>query len=176
MFRYIFKTTYLSKLKQLKMDSSTTLIGLFIVVLCILPFAWVSYSNKKKKQEIIYSFFNKPDTKVNEFEFCGDMAFAFNETENQVYFYKKTKEQTLKETLRLNDFKSCEVVKSIENNYKNSHKVIKQLDLTFKSKSSHQPDICLPIYTIEESMIIGGELLFAMKWEKEFNKKIQAFV
>ena len=154
------------------MELSTTLIGLFITALCIAPFIWFSYTNKLHKKQIINSLSSDPATKITLYEFCGDMALAYSATENSVFFYKKTKEHTLKQAIQLADFKSCEVVKISDNQTNGKHQIIKKLNLTFHSKNTNQHDLTLPIYNADESMIIGGELLFAEKWANEIQGKL----
>lgn len=157
------------------MELGTTLIGLFITALCIAPFVWFSYTNKKHKKEIINSLSTDPSTKITSFEFCGDMALGHSVTGDRAFFYKKTKDQTIKQAILLGDFKSCQVVKTTDTPSNGRHQVIKQLDLAFHSKNSLQQDVTLPIYNADESMIIGGELLFAEKWVKELNHLIKSF-
>lgn len=155
------------------MELGTTLIGLFITALCIAPFLWFSYTNKKHKKQIINSMSADPTTKITSHEFCGDMALAHSATENRVFFYKKTKDLTIKQAIPLADFKSCQVVKTTDTQSKDKHQVIKELNVVFHSKISHQQDISLPIYNADENMIIGGELLFAEKWVKEIQDKLK---
>ena len=154
------------------MELGTTLIGLFITALCIAPFLWFSYTNKKHKKQIIKSMSADPATKITSYEFCGDMAFVHSATENRVFFYKKTKDLTIKQAIPLADFKSCQVVKTTDAQSKDKHQVIKELNVVFHSKISHQQDISLPIYNADESMIMGGELLFAEKWVKDIQGKL----
>lgn len=155
------------------MELGTTLIGLFITALCVAPFIWFSYTNKQHKKQIINSMTSDPATKITKYEFCGDMALGHSATENRVFFYKKTKEHTLKQAIPLADFKSCQVVKTTDFQSNGKHQVIKKLDLTFHSKNSHQKDVVLPIYNADESMIMGGELLFVEKWAHEIQEKMK---
>lgn len=154
------------------MELGTTLIGLFITALCIAPFIWFTYTNKKHKKQIINSLSSDPSTKITSFEFCGDMALAHSATENRIFFYKKTKSDTIKQSIPLINFKSCQVVKITDSPSNGKHQVIKQLDMTFQSKNTEQKDVTLPIYNADESMIMGGELLFAEKWVKDIQEKM----
>ena len=111
------------------MELGTTLIGLFITALCIAPFLWFSYTNKKHKKQIIKSMSADPTIKITSYEFCGDMALADSATENRVFFYKKTKDLTIKQAIPLADFKSCQVVKTTDTQSKDKHQVIQKLAL-----------------------------------------------
>lgn len=155
------------------MELSTTLIGLFITGLCIAPFIWISYTNKKNKRLIINTMSSDPTTKITNYEFCGDMALAISPVENRVFFYKKTKDQTIQQAIQLADFKTCQVVKTSDVKSNGSHQVIRQLNLVFLSKNPSQKDLTLPIYNADESMIMGGELLFAEKWENVIHEKMK---
>lgn len=155
------------------MELSTTLIGLLITGLCIAPFIWISYRNKRHKKQIIKNLSADPTTKITLYEFCGDMALAYSATENRVFFYKETKEQTIKQAIQLADFKSCQVVKISDHQSNAKHQTIKKLNLTFHSKNANQHEVTLPIYNADESMIIGGELLFVEKWAHEIQEKMK---
>ena len=155
------------------MELSTTLIGLLITGLCIAPFIWMSYSSKRHKKQIIKNLSADPATKITLYEFCGDMALAYSATENRVFFYKETKEQTIKKAIQLADFKSCQVVKITDHQSNDKHQTIKKLNLTFHPKNSNQHEVTLPIYNADESMIMGGELLFVEKWAHEIQEKMK---
>ena len=173
MFKHIFKNQLYQKLKIKKMELSTTLIGLFITALCIAPFLWFSYTNKQHKKQIINSLSSDPTTKITSYEFCGDMALAYSATENRVFFYKKTKEQTITQAIQLADFKSCQVAKISDHQTNGQHQNIKKMYLTFHPKNPNQHEVTLPIYNADESMIIGGELLFVEKWAHEIQEKMK---
>lgn len=153
------------------MDLQTTLIGLFIIASCLFPFVWVNIKNNNRKKQIINSLTDNPNIKITSYEFCGDMALGLNTDENLVFFYKKTKDQTTKESIRLADYKSCQLVKTTEMNTKSKHQVIQQLHLNFKSQHSQLPDVDFPLYNIKESMLIGGELFFGEKWANLLNQR-----
>lgn len=159
------------------MDFGTAITGLIIIAVCILPFALLHWSMKKKQKQLSQSLkqlAKQHNCSISQHEFFRDFAVGIDEASNYIFFYKKTKDHETARHLNLADIQSCKVVNiSRAVHHKDSnYKGVGKLELSFTPIAKTDPPVLWVFYDAEESLQLNGELQSIGKWEKLVNERL----
>ncbi|MCB0461514.1 MAG: hypothetical protein R2816_05750 [Flavobacteriaceae bacterium] len=156
------------------MDSGVTLIGIFIVVLCAIPFV-IPYINRKKiEKQFLLSLkelAKQNDCSINQYEIFGNFAIGIDESKNFVFFTLNEEEGLNKQCVNLSMIKTCIINKTYRLTAK-KEKITDKLSLYFSFKEKSNPDIALDFYNSNVNYQLNGEIQIIEKWNQVINNAL----
>lgn len=160
------------------MNSGTIIVGAISIAACILPFALMIRSRKKKEKQLLLSLTtiaNKHNYKISRYDLFVEFAIGLDEKANQLFFFRKTKENETAQHINLAEVKYCKVIKtghSIGNSGDNNN-TIDKLELKFSFLDKKNPDALLVFYDSDENAHLSEEILTIEKWAKILNDRLK---
>lgn len=162
------------------MDLGTTIVGLIIILICVIPFVLMSASRRKKEKRLILSLNElalQQGRKVSLQELWNENIIGLDESETMVFSIRKAKVDIVTQAINLADVQRCRLVKNsrtVKNNDSN-FSVTEKLELAFDRNEKGKEDSIIEFYNIEfDSSTLMGELQIIEKWNKLLNEKISA--
>ena len=80
------------------MDLGSVLIGIFVLVLCAVPFI-IDYRNRSKKKNIflqnLRTVAQQQNCSISQAEFCNDFVLGIDDNKNFIFFYKQNIEGSI---------------------------------------------------------------------------------
>lgn len=154
------------------MFSGTTIIGLIIVLLCIIPIVLMFVSSKKKKARALNALkelATESNKKVAQFDQWKENAIGTDEAHTMIFAVRKMKDSVLKYAINLSGVRSCKVInrsRTVKFEGGNTT-LIEQLSLQFEYKDPSKGEMVLDFYhNGYDTVAIADELLLIQKWEK----------
>jgi hypothetical protein len=156
------------------MEIGTSLIGLIILALCILPFVLLGRNTKQRRKKMLDAVINEAQAqncKITKHEFSRQFVIAADEQSRFLFFAKAIDNEVSTSSIDLKKVKQCHplstsrTIKSKDGNYK----LIDKLELLFTSKSK---DVQLPtitLYNAEQDMALGSENEILQNWAQWIN-------
>ncbi len=159
------------------MDTGTIIIGIVSIALCVLPLVVMHRIKRKGENQRLAALENlaaQHNCKISQHEFCGELVLGIDETNNFVFFLKKTADKEIAQHINLSGIHACNIINtgSNLNSKEGEYKVIDKLELRFTPVAKNEPDLLLEIYNARESMQLVGELQLIKKWEKIINDRL----
>lgn len=158
------------------MDLVSSLIGLGLVMLTILPFVYFHFSLKKKKQEFTKEFLHlatQHQAVITQYDVWSNyFAIGLDTRTNKLFYYRKREGKEEKALINLADVTKCRV-----NNIKKTHdgdQVIDRLELVFTYRNGRSSEQALMFFSKEEFMTHNGELQLVEKWSQGINPLLEA--
>ena len=149
------------------MDLITSLIGLGLVVLTILPFVYFHTVNKKNKERFLKEFkalAQQAQVNVTEYDVWSDyFGIGLDANTNKLFYYKKRGGIEDQALINLSEVEACRVINTKK--ILNDDEVIACLELAFTFSTPRMPEKLLQFYSKEEFMTHNGELQLVEKWK-----------
>ena len=149
------------------MDLTTTLIGLVIVALCILPFIYFHITHKAKKNKFINDFLGQArqqQAQVSQYDVWSNYcAIGLDPNSKKLFYLKKRGDQEQSAFINLSEVDKCSVV-----NLKrtlNEDQVIDRLGLAFTFHNAKHAEKTLEFYSKDEYLSLNEELQLVDKWK-----------
>lgn len=161
------------------MDLGTIIVTLVFIAIVTVPFILTGYSKKRKKKNLfcrLTEMAENEDCIISYHEFCGDFVIGLDEVAGRLFFFKKSENHKIVQSVNLREFKSCRLVNSNRTvgDKKTNYSVIDKLELCFYPNDKSKPDILVELYNDEyDSLTLSGELQLAEKWEKLLNERMK---
>lgn len=156
------------------MDTLTTIIGLVITALCILPIVYMHWAQKKDKQKFLTEFLHEASLQqmvVSQHDVWGNYyGIGLDTKSNKLFYYKKKGDQVQKIVASLTEVERCSVL-----NVKkalNEDQVIDRLDLVFTNCNPRAAEKRMEFFSRDESMSLNGELQLIEKWRLLVNAQL----
>lgn len=161
------------------MDLTSAIVGAIFILACSLPFILMYNKRKKKEKALLQGMKSKISSQGGEYaqhEFCGDLIFGLNDRETFFYYGKVTRRGLEDALVELAQFSSCKIVKEQAASVSSgsSLSTLEKLELVFVPKQKNQPEMKLLLFDAEDAVQHSGELLFAVKWEKQLNRLLRS--
>lgn len=151
------------------MDLTTTIIGAFILALCITPLV-IAYNKRKKRERLLrqalLNYAASQSGKITKHDIWPDTAIGIDEDVNRIYFLKKG--TSGKEYFTKADLSS---IKSISIAGEENPEHTDKLELILEHRSN--PVIALEFYNRERALQINEELQLIKKWQAIINSKLK---
>lgn len=144
------------------MDSETTIIGIILLLICIVPFLLI---NKKKatkrrnKVKILTDSVQKMNGTIYKNEFWNHYGIGLDKTNKMLYFSTQADDGNSYEVISLKSITACSIIKK-EDNSKTITAVGLQLDYSDKSK----PNVYLSFYERDRNLALLNELELIQRW------------
>lgn len=160
------------------MNSGTTIVGLIMVLICIIPFVIMSYNKKSKQRKMLKSLNDiakQQQCSINQHEFCGDYIIGIDEKRNFVFFFKQKNETSVSQYIDLSEIQSCQAVMKSRNLKYNTENVsiIEHVALSFSPTNKKKASESFELYVEEINMQLTGELHFVDKWTALINDRLK---
>jgi hypothetical protein len=159
------------------MDLQTTIIGLSILAIIILPLVFLGNSGRRKEKFLLQSI-NKMASNtqgiVQRHETCGDMILGINEIQHFAYFFKNIKGENISGSVNLAEISQCKANKVfVTINKEENIELVDKLEIIFKPIDKTKPDIIWDIFNSDISTQLYGELQLVENWVFIFNSHIR---
>lgn len=151
------------------MDSTTTIIGLAILALFILPVVLISRSNKKKgskfdKELISVGIANGID--ISDKDVIGEYGAGLDTASNTLLFINWSGREKVVTFFSLKEVKAFDTVPSSNEMKKPTFDIKKaeRLGFRFQFNNSQRPEFSIVFYTMGFGKLSESELNFFLKW------------
>lgn len=160
------------------MNSGTTIVGLIMVLICIIPFVIMSYNKKSKQRKMLKSLNDiakQQQCSINQHEFCGDYIIGIDEKRNFVFFFKQKNETSVSQYIDLPEIQFCQAVMKSRNLKYNTENVsiIEHVALSFSPTNKKKASESFELYDEEINMQLTGKLQFVDKWTALINDHLK---
>jgi putative lipase involved disintegration of autophagic bodies len=155
------------------MDTSSTLIGIIILILCILPFFFLGRGRKKTEKKMLQSvedYAMEHNCRVTQIELIRDFVLAIDEINKHVFYYKINKDNTEILDINLTEIKGCKVINIGRNT--DNQKITDQLLLSFIPNNAKQKELKLECYNSDVQVQLCGEAQCLERWSEMINTVI----
>ena len=157
------------------MDIGTIVIAVVITGICVLPFALIYYSGKRKKNtllSILRNLASKNNANITKYDIWKSSGIGIDEGNNHLFFFRQNKENISELELDLARVKKCRVEKNGRNvkSGANGFSVLDRVDLVFENGTGKIS--AFPIYISNSDMQLVDELEIVQKWEKLVNERL----
>lgn len=148
------------------MDSTSLIIGIILLIVCVLPFILFSVNNSKKRKKRIQNLIQKAkenNATIQEKDDWNQSIIGIDKTNKMLFFSKKSEEFDKFISINIS-----ELLKSRIERTENKNKVLEklELELTFASR----PTIVLEFFNKDETRLILNEIEIIQKWQTLLNK------
>ncbi|MCC6690035.1 MAG: hypothetical protein IT235_00755 [Bacteroidia bacterium] len=160
------------------MDLGTTIVGIIITIICIIPFALISISRKKKEKKLLQElteFAEKNNCKISRYELWNSSTIGIDDTSLMIFYKKKSEEINISQQVTLSEIQKCRVSNSSRtvSNKNGNYTVVEKLGIGFLYHDKNKNEVVLEFYNADyDSLTLTGELQLAEKWCNLFNEKI----
>ena len=152
------------------MDSETTIIGIILVLICIIPFVII---NKKKatkrrnKLKILTDSVQKMNGIMYKNEFWNHYGIGLDKTNKMLYFSTQTDDENSYQVFNLKSIATCSVIKKEDNS-----KSITGLGLQLNFNDKNKPDAYLSFYERDQNVVLVNELDLIQRWSTTINEQL----
>lgn len=158
------------------MDTTSAIIGIIVLSLCILPFLVLSKNSRKKTKQtigVLRIMATEHGTTIENFEIDNTFIIGMNPEQDKLFFFKKTATENYKKVIDLNKFQACSLLKETrtigeKNNY---YTIIERLALTFNPTPTDKSENELEFYNSNKTIQLSGEFQAIEKWSKIINNR-----
>jgi len=162
------------------MDLGTTITGVGIFLLVIIPFIIMSVNNNKNEKKIRQELFDlaqQNDSKITRHDLWDTSLIGIDDTVNRVFFIKKINNNQIAKKIDLADIQKCQVLNNnrMVSNKDGNVKVIDQVALLLTYHNKGKKETGLEFYNADhDGFMLKGEVQLAEKWSSIINDAILA--
>jgi len=160
------------------MEFGITIIGIIIVLICIVPFAWMSISRNRKQKKFLRGLSEiarQNNCTISRFESWNNSAIGIDDTALRIVYARRTNNGISSEHINLADIQKCRIINSgrTVSNKGSHYNVVDKLELGFSFRDPNRKEVLLELYSTEhDNLTLNGELLLGEKWCQLVNDKI----
>lgn len=158
------------------MDLSTTIVGLVLVALILLPILYFNFKKGIAKKQMLDAFkalAREKGVEISEHEFWRDSVIGIDPVKKMVLYQRKNDAENVVQVVRLEDVSRCEQVtisSTPETAVKGEQRVIQRLDLKFTFKAKNWPDELLTFYDADKVLQLDDDIVRMSTWHKAITK------
>jgi len=159
------------------MDLSTTIIGLLLMALFLLPVILISRAGRSKRvnfEKVFFSEVSRNKLNISEKDFFNEFAIGIDTSRNKIIYLDWRGWDMVNLIFDLKDVKVFESVPSYgEQKKKNfNYKNVDRLGLRFHFKEFAKPDVNITFYIAGFGRITDDEVKLFTKWLGIIRKKL----
>ena len=160
------------------MDLTSTIIGVGLLLLCVLPFVFMGRKRRKNEnllKQKLHSLAADKQCKLANCEVHGNFAMAMDESGNYLFYSNSKRQQDVNCSINLTEIQSCKVVNTSRTLEDSGDKrtIIDKLELSFAPIEKSKPAILLEFYEVSEDLQLNGELQAIQMWEDQINSRLK---
>jgi len=160
------------------MDTGSTLVGLFLLAVCIMPFIIIGINRKKREKKMLKSLVkmaNLKDCHLLKHEISLNYAIGMDEKSKNVFFISLLNGQVNESSISLSTIRSSSVKTAHRTvgEKKNKYDVIDKIELVLMPHDKNKSDIFLEFYNADNNRSLFNELQSAEKWSAQIKKNIK---
>lgn len=156
------------------MDIKTTIIGVILLLICILPLLLLG-SNKKNKQkkmlESLFDFAQQNNSQITQHEIMGEILLGIDEKKSHLFFMKYFREDIIKHQIDLHEIQFCKIKNSSRSI--NNTSIVEKLELQLIPKDKNQKEKMLEFFNNDHSNQMVNELQTIEKWNILVNEHLK---
>lgn len=158
------------------MDLSTTMVGLVLVALILLPILYFNFRKRIAKKQMLDAFkalAREKGIEISQHEFWRDSVIGIDPAKKMVLYQRKNETENVVQIVRLEDVSRCEQVtisSTPETAVKGEQRVIQRLDLKFTFKAKNWPDELLTFYDADKVLQLDDDIVRMSAWHKAIAK------
>ncbi|WP_294822982.1 hypothetical protein [uncultured Flavobacterium sp.] len=142
------------------MDLQTTIIGMVLIALCIVPFVLINKKKKAKQEALVKQLAAQAITSgcsITRHDLWHNTVIGIDDSAKCLFFFRKTKYGEVQKQAHL---------AGISNAYiDGTGNAIDKLELVLVHNNSNEPDTVLEFYNSNTFMQINTELALVKKWQ-----------
>lgn len=152
------------------MDTSTTLAGLVIILIILIPIVLAKRKIKKREKMFLQSLYSLAEENRSEIivqDHWNDTAIGIDTDAHKLFFIRQRADNKLQRTINLAEIQKCRILQTsrILNSKNGSQTVIDRLGLAFISRDQNSPEQILEFFNSDyESSMLYGETQLCEKW------------
>lgn len=154
------------------MDLGTTIIGVILVLICIIPIVIIN-SNRKKKDRLtvkaLYEYAENNLCKIDYHDMWLNAAIGIDKDNKTLFFLKGNHKEHAIKKVDLQQIRACNVL-PLDGMDKAER--IDKLELALFPQSKNEPTILLEVYNSDISFQLANELMIARKWDRLINQMV----
>lgn len=151
------------------MDFGTTIIGIIIILLCLLPFVLFSYSNakkRKKKVQILVDFAKTKNYKITQNDLWNKYIIAIDEDNKEFFFSMDSSALDSYLMIDLKEVNKCHLIQHKSNSN------LERLGLELEFYDKIRPNLYFEFYNSERSTGVINEYELQLKWHTVISNTI----
>ncbi|KAA5549561.1 hypothetical protein [Adhaeribacter rhizoryzae] len=162
------------------MDLGTTITGIVVILLCIIPIVLMRINNSKKEKNLLQGLLNLAESKncqITRHDLWDNSLIGIDDNKNKVFFIRKVKDAETTRQVVLAEIQKCQVIDTSRtvSNKDGNHKVTDQVALALTYHDKSKQATALEFFNVDhDSLMLKGELLLAEKWSGIINGAILA--
>lgn len=155
------------------MDINSTLIGIIIIAICVLPIIILSINKKRKNRknrQLLIDFAKEKGCIIHQYEVCGNYLIGLDEVKNFVFF----KSENI-QFVDLSEIKNCTIrnfSKRVEGK-SGSYSIPDSLSLCFIPNNKNRSEECFEFFNSDNNSQLVGELQSIEKWHKIISQQLK---
>ena len=152
------------------MDLGTSIIGIIIVAICILPFILIGFNNSKKRKKTLQHLSDTAKTNnctIEKSEFWHLTAIGIDQSNKMLFFTRRTDDTAIYKTIDLSQIQKCNLVRT-----ESTNRAIGKLELQLEFFDKNKPNVSLEFYDKDQSMSLVNEIEISVKWHKIINQTL----
>jgi len=156
------------------MDSGTIIFSAVLIILCVVPFILIHRTKVNSQKKLIKSLkilAKSHNSEISKYEICGNVIIGLDNNSENVFYYKKFKENEIGKHVSLQNVKSCKVEQT-QRSGDGVHKFTDKIVLHFEPKNKLLPVDSFEFYNAEESLQMNGELQDVERWTQVLQSKL----
>lgn len=158
------------------MDISTTIVGLVLLLLGVVPFVLIRLSIKRKLNKTRLAFQEIAKSKNLNLAICdvNDHVFIGIDKDKSALFYQYQEEGSAASEISIKQIKSCQYTENVRvagSNHRND-RFIEQIALDLHFHSGSKP-IKLEFFSSRNGLLPNGEKEFCEKWAGIISSEIE---
>ena len=157
------------------MDLGTTITALIVICVCILPFALISYSNKKRRKQILNTLIelaNQNNTCLMQVDIWHQTGIGIDKKKEWLFFVKYIDKVKTPQKIACQDISKCIILNNSRNEQHDGsqYSIVDNLELCFIHQDKNKEDVKWEFYNSQtNTAVISGEKQLVEKWHKISN-------
>ncbi|MBX0331854.1 hypothetical protein K3G39_01240 [Pontibacter sp. HSC-14F20] len=156
------------------MDISTIIMGILAVALFIIPIYYIQHkqkSNVSKAKQPFLDAANQQGLQLGQHDFWNEQyGIGLDQSGNRLFYWHHDGQKPQETIIDLGAVKQS-VVENMHREV-NSNRIIDTIGLRLSVSGTKSPNLYLPFYDKEGSMMLSGELQLAEKWNAIIQSKM----
>lgn len=159
------------------MNLGTTIIGVLMLTVFIVPFVLSNKSRKNKEnllKKMLFNIAEKENSDITEFNQWDNTAIGISATSKKLFFYRKLEDSEINYSIDFQSIQHCKIVnisRLLKSNNEN-YQIVDRLELNISTYIKNKQNIVLEFYNSDIEAQMNGELFLIDEWNKKINSLI----